>query len=48
MAKKPVVNPSSDPHAKKVGRSSGNLEWSEELGRKTTPKIIRAIKSNKS
>lgn len=47
MSKRAVLNKSSDPQAKKFGRCSGNLVWCEEIGRKTTPKIMNAIKNNK-
>jgi len=32
---------------KTIGRSRGPLIWSEELNRKTTPKVIEAIQKNK-
>lgn len=32
---------------KTIGRSRGPLVWCEELNRKTTSKIIEAIKKNK-
>jgi hypothetical protein len=33
---------------KKKGNKRGPLTWCEEIGRKTTDKVIAAIKSNKS
>lgn len=47
MAKRPVINTSKDSSAKKVGRSHGNLVYSEELNRMVSPKLSQAIRNNR-